>query len=315
MSVLQVARASGEVAAAAPLIEYSWGGGLSSIRTANVCVRENGGVTVKYLKQEQKPVEYGFVLDTDEIAALTALVRTVKFFDQSAEAAAIATDVGISSLTVTVGKSRRALRFNSRQEFEPLTEALWRLVQQAIVTTELQEKGDTYQAMVASSPRLAGAKVYRPQLLVASLKRTVASCQERQKLEWGLTALAWLLTEDQWLGVVSSLLAGGDDDRKALLLGVLGSHPFYGNIPDTHARILLPALTAMLDTFAETQDRLPAKTDEALGIVCQFLGAEKYDRCVPILTKLRQVHGDSNAGRWAGWAIESINAYQRKPKP
>lgn len=182
------------------------------------------------------------------------------------------------------------------------------------MTSELELNGDTYQAMVASSSRLSGSKVYCPRLLIPPLKKNIAQCQERQKLEWGLTGLAWLLTEDQWLGFVSLQLEQADPERKALLLGVLGSHPFYGNIPDSHARALLPLVTAVLDSFSELKGPIEPKTDESLGIVCQFIGAKKYDQSLTTLSRLRQVHGESVAGGWAGWAIESINA-EKKAQP
>jgi hypothetical protein len=298
-----------------PLIQYSWGGGLSNIKSADLRIHDTGKVLVKCVKQEQKPLEYEFTLDGDEVAALISLVQIVKFFDQPTNDTSFATDVGESSLTVSLGNNRRTLNYRFRPELDPLTQALWKLIQQGIVTAELQTNGDTYQAMVASSSRLVGSKVYCPRLLVDPLKKENARCQDRQKLEWGLTGLAWLVTEDQWLGFVSSQLTDARAGRKALLLGVLGSHPFYGNIPDTHAHILLPLLTSLLDSFTGTKGPIEPKTDESLGIVCQFIGSKKYDRSLPTLFKLRQVHGDSVAGGWAGWAIESITAEKKKPQP
>jgi hypothetical protein len=311
ISLLQASQAADE---ASLTIEYSWSAFHSQIRTAEIHVQDNGGVTVKYVKQEQKAVEYRFALDENELAAITALVRAVNFFDQQSDTA-FPRRVGQSSLTVSLGKERRTLRYGHKPELAPLTQALWRLIQQGAVTTELETKGDTYGAMVASSPLSVGPKVYSPRLLVPPLKRTLGNCQDRQTLEWGLTALAWLLTEDQWLGFVSSQLAEAGDDRKALLLGVLGSHPFYANIPDTHARILLPLLTTILDAFAETKDRISPKTDKAHATICQLLGLTKHEEGIPTLTKVRQAHGDSAAGRWAGWAIESINADKRNRQP
>jgi len=241
-----------------PLIQYSWGGGLSNIRTADLRVDDTGKVLVKCVKQEQEqsPLQYEFTLDGDELAALTSLVQIVKFFDQPTNDTSFATDVGEFSLTVSLGNKRHTLNYRFRPELDPLTQALWKLIQQGIVTAELQSNGDTYQAMVASSSRLVGSKVYCPRLLVDPLKREIANCQDRQKLEWGLTGLAWLVTEDQWLGFVSSQLIDAAAARKALLLGLLGSHPFYGNIPDTHALILLPLLTAVLDSFTETKGKI-----------------------------------------------------------
>lgn len=312
MGLLQLTQATED---SMPLIEYSWSGGRSNIKTADVRIDDTGRVLVKCVKHEQPPLEYEFTLDGDEVAALRSLVQSVNFFDQPTSDTSFATDVGQSSLTVSLEKSRRTLNYRFRPELDPLTQSLWKLIQQGIVTAELQTNGNTYQAMVASSSRLVGSKVYCPRLLVDPLKKEISRCQDRQKLEWGLTGLAWLVTENQWLGFVSSQLTDAGAARKALLLGVLGSHPFYGNIPDTHARILLPLLTSVIGSFTETEGHIEPKTDESLGVVCQFIGSKKYDRSLPTLIKLRQVHGDSVAGGWAGWAIESINAEKRKPQP
>lgn len=299
-----------------PLIHYTKHGGmLSNIKIAEVRVEATGQVTVRYEKQAQRPSDYRFSLDEDELAALTSLVRVVRFFEQPASDTARVTDVGESSLTVNIGNDRRTLHYRFRQELDPLTRELWRMIQQGIVTSELETKGDVYQAMVASSPLLIGSKVYCPRLLVPSLKKNVAQCQDRQKLGWGLTALAWLQTEEQWLGFVSSQLANAAPERKALLLGVLGSHPFYDSIPDGHCRILLPLLTSVLDSFSEKKDRIDPATDEALGNVCQMIAAKKYDRSLPVLLKLRDAHGVSVADGEADFAIERINAEKEKAQP
>lgn len=297
-----------------PRIEFSWAGGHSNIKTAEVQVKDSGKVLVQYEKHGQKLIEYGFELDQDEVSALTSLVEIVNIFDHPANDTSITTDVDQSTLIVSMGDKRRALTYRYRPELDPLTQELWKLINQGIVIVELRTNVDTYQAMVASSPRLAGSKVYCPRLLVEPLKSEIARCKDRQKLEWGLTGLAWIVSEAQWLGFVSSQLADADLEHKTLILSVLGSHPFYDNIPPSHSNILLPLLTSVLDSFSNNKSTIESRTDESLGILCQFMGARKYGRCLPVLLKLQQVHGDSVAGGWAGWAVASINAGGKKPQ-
>lgn len=86
-----------------PMIHYSWGGGFSNIKTADVRVRGTGQVAIRYEKQAQIPSEYNFSLDEDELAALSSLARVVRFFDQPTNDTSFATDVGESSLTINMG--------------------------------------------------------------------------------------------------------------------------------------------------------------------------------------------------------------------
>jgi hypothetical protein len=122
ISLLQASQAADE---ASLTIEYSWSTGHLQIRTEEIHVQDNGGLTVKYVEQEQKPVEYRFALDENELAAITALVRAVNFFDQQSNDTAFPRRVGQSSLTVSLGKKKRTLRYGHRPELAPLAQALW----------------------------------------------------------------------------------------------------------------------------------------------------------------------------------------------
>lgn len=225
------------------LLHFAWGGGLSNIKTAEVQVTTSGKVTTRYEKQSQHPMEYTFALNKDELAALVESVRKVKFFDQPSDDTTFATDVGNSSITVNIGNNRRTVNYRYRPELGPLSQKVWELVEQGIITSELEQNGDVYPVMVASSIYLRGAKVYCPRLLIPPLKTNISLCEDSQKLEWGLTGLAWLLTSDQWLKFVSEQIEKASAERQVLLLRVLKSHPFTGNIPPGHARELVPLLS------------------------------------------------------------------------
>ncbi len=234
------------------LLHFAWGGGMSNIKTAEVWVAASGKVTTRYEKQSQRLTEYAFSLNKDEIAALVESVRKVKFFDQPSDDTTFATDTGNSSITVNIGNDRRTVNYRYRPELGPLSQKVWELVEQGIITSELEQNGDVYPAMVASSPYLVGAKVYCPRLLVLPLKTNISLCADSQKLEWGLTGLAWLLTSDQWLNFVSEQIEKASAERQVLLLRVLKSHPFTGNIPPVHARELVALLNQIKEPERST---------------------------------------------------------------
>ena len=179
------------------------------------------------------------------------------------------------------------------------------------MTRELVTKGTVYQAMVACVPQLSGGKAYRPQLLADPLKQFIEKSTDRQKLEWGLTGLAWILTQEQWLGYISTQVEKANADCEALLFGILGSHPFRSDIPETHIKIILPYLTHMIDSYVSTEKPIARKTDEALGILCQLIGAKNYEQALPTLRNLIKAHSQLVAGGWARWAIKSIESKKK----
>lgn len=297
-------------------LDYSREGGFSPFKFVAVHVKGDGSVAVsyQYWGQGHQPVTYSFALNRREIADLVALVDAVGFFDQPAnDDTVFVTDVGKTSLSVAIGERRRTLTYGHRPELAPLNKAICELFGQGVVTTELREKGDTYQAMCAACPRMVARKVYCPRLLVDPLKEAIRHCTDRQKLEWGLVGLAWLQPPDQWRAYPSEQLAVAGAERKAMLLGILVFDQLYRGIPDTHTRVLLPLLTEQLDAFAEKKEKIDPKVDQALGTVCEFFGCEFFDikeyrQVLPALSRLIKVHGDSVAGGWARSAVRRIKA-------
>jgi hypothetical protein len=292
-----------------PVLEYQWAGGRSPLKSAAVRVATDGMVAVRFEKQGHKPAALEFALDPDEVAALRATARAARAFDHPEEGGTPFPDDGDSTLTVACGKKSRTLRNPRGGDIEVLTQAAWRLINQGVLTHGLEARGDVYPVSVATSATSAGAKVYAPRLLAGPLKKFVGSCGDKQKLEWGLSGLAWVVTEEQWLGFVADQLEKADAARKSLLLSVLAGHPFYANIPDSHSNALLPFLATELDV----KIKLDEAEGEAMAEVCRFLGSRKYAPAVLVLTRFAQAHAGTSAGTWAGWAVDAIEAGAKAP--
>ncbi|HEX8200936.1 MAG TPA: hypothetical protein VF590_10635 [Isosphaeraceae bacterium] len=286
-----------------PVLEYRWAGGHSPLKYAAVRVAADGKVTVRFEKQGHKPAAIEFALDPDEVAALRATARAARAFDHPEDGGTPLPDAGESTLTVARGNMSRTLRNPRGGDIELLTQAAWRLVNQGVLTHGLEARGDVYPVSVAASATAAGAKVYSPRLLAGPLKAFVGGCGDKQELEWGLSGLAWVVTEEQWLGFVAGQLEEADAARKPLLLSTLAGHPFYANIPDSHSDALLPLLATELDVAGKPD----GEAGEAMAAVCRFLGSRKYERAVPVLTRFAQAHAGTSAGNWGVWAVDAIN--------
>lgn len=271
--------------AADPLVDFTWGGGKSPIVTANVRVDPAGKVDVRYRKQEKAEATHSFALTDDELSALRTLIRVSKLNG----VAVSRPDAGDSTLIV----SGRTVK----NPDGPLVEALWRLVNQGVVTTELE--ADVYQARNALTPLAAAAKVYCPRLLADPLKKVLAASNNKQHVEWGLEGLSYVLSEEQWSGFVGDQVEKAGRARRTMLLAAVTGHPFHANVPQGHAKALLPLLAAELDAAA----------DDAHGAICRYIADHRYEPARPVLERLKAAGGTSAATRWAAWALDNM-----KPK-
>lgn len=275
--------------AADPLVDFAWGGGKSPLATANVRVGPAGKVDVRFRKHGKAEATYSFALTGDELSAVRTLIRISK----SRGEAVSRPDAG--GATLVVGGA------TVQNPDGPLVDALWRLIHQGVVTTELET--DLYQARNALTPLAASARVYCPRLLAGPLKKVLAATGDRQRTEWGLEGLAYVLSEEQWGGFVGSQVEKADRARRAMLLAAVTGHPFHANIPRGHATAILPLLTAELDT-----DQPPdGATDDAHGAICRYVAEYRYEPARPALERLKAAGGTSAASRWAAWALDNMS--------
>jgi hypothetical protein len=263
-------------------------------------------VQVHWETQRNEVFDFEFRLNEDELAGLTALVEAVKFFDLARPSTPLVEDAGHSSLAVRIGERYRKFDFGSCPDFAPLEEAIHKLINQGIVTQGLQTKTDVAQAAAACSPLFAGRKVYCPRLLVAPLKQFVAECADIQRMQSVLAGLAWVLSEQEWVGFTSSQVAKASGDRQAIILIVLSSSGLCGSIPEPHAKALLPLLAHQLDVHTHSPKPITAQMDQALDGIIGRIEALRYDRAVPLLKDIVKVQGTSSCGRRAASTLKAM---------
>lgn len=297
----------------APLIHFSWRGGLSNIRSAELLVSADGHVVTKVEACNKPAGAHSFSLNEEEMTSLLRTVRHVRFFEQTENHVA-PVDTGESSVTVALGGRTRTLRNILRPETIQLDQDLWKLIHQSVVTSELENNGDVYSAVVAVCPQLVGQKVYSPRQLVDPFMKQIRGCSDKSKLQWGLAGLSWVADGKACAEFLSQELKQAPPERKALMLGVLGSNEFQGSAAKDGIITLLPTLHDELQVYLEQKGKLDAQTDEAVGALCRFMGHQQYRPALPTLSRLAQMHGDSATGQWAKWALETIRDASPQPR-
>ncbi len=164
-----------------------------------------------------------------------------------------------------------------------LENLLWRTIHQGVVLHELRVEKKSYNALCAASPHMVAQKVLNPQALVEPLRALVADA--REGLTSALEALAWLLTEDQWLGFLWSQTAAGDPERTTRVLRVISDHPFYANIPKTHLRPVCVLLTQQLRADLVKYAALPRERHMAHQRAISLLGEQRHEDAIPAIAK------------------------------
>ncbi|MFA5339894.1 MAG: hypothetical protein WC317_07100 [Candidatus Omnitrophota bacterium] len=297
-------------------IHYRWSGGYSPLKNSELIMTKDGKARVVYARcimDGEESFSYEFNLDKNELYSLRALVKAVDFFNQPETSSEHVIDAGESTLYVHLGERDRTIHFQLGLNIEPLRLELDKIISQGIIITEINTKEDVYEAMIACSPYFAGRKIYSPQYLKDPLEEFITKNNNKQKLEYALTALSWLLTQEQWLGFIASQIENSNESHKLLLLKILGSHPFYGNIPEKQAQILLPYLIYVIDSHYAAKKPLSQETDETLRMLWVFVACKGDEQILPVLEKLSKSNNELTI-KWSKWAVENIKGRMEELK-
>jgi hypothetical protein len=121
---------------------------------------------------------------------------------------------------------------------------------------------------------LAGRKALQPAALKEPLLKYVQTHADRQRVEWALTALAFVTTAEEFAGIISKELE--KPGPREVLLTIAGSQPFTGNIPAEHGRALCPLYLAFVREARGRQDKLTKPEAQALSEFTQMLGDRRH---------------------------------------
>jgi hypothetical protein len=264
-----------------PLLSYHWSGGLSPYEEVRVLISPSGSASVSGKKQGLPPVDYHTELLPDEVAALRALIRSTDFFNQPDQDTSPATDVGETVLKVHAEGKSRILTYGHRPSLEPLNHFIWKLITQAFALQAIESDGDIYTATGAVTPTSAAPKALQPQALKAPFMWYVRNHNARQKVQWALEALASITTPEEFCGLV----AMGIEEDNQKFLGIIGTHPFCDNIPDSHLKALCPIYLSFARNAHPHIAQLSSTEINTLYDFTRLIGKTRYEPAIPLLTQ------------------------------
>lgn len=271
-----------------PFIDFAWQGGRSPYRWVRVAVTDGGAAAVTVSKRVGPVSHYTTTLSPEELGALRDAVQVTKFFTRADEDDRTIHDTGLTTLTVRLGEQRRTVSCRRCADLEPLTGPLWQLVAQAEAVGALERDEDIYTATSVVNSQLAGRKALQPAALKEPLLKYVQIHADRQRVEWALTALAFVTTAKEFGEIVTQAMA--DPKQREVLLTIVGAHPFCGNIPVEHWRALCPVYLAFVSDARPRQDKLTKAEAQALGDFTQMLGETRYAPAIPVLKTWFETH-------------------------
>ena len=263
-----------------PLLKYHWRGGYSPYTEVSVSILDSGEALVTAQKQTLPAIDYRTQLSPEEVGAVRTLIRSTEFLTQSEQDPGFATDMGESEMTVHMDGRRKTLTYCYRPSLDPLVEPIWKLVTQATAIQALETDGDIYSASGAIKPSHSGMKALQPSCLKIPLMSYARENDNRQKVQWALEALACITTPEEFSGFVS--LALEQNKQRDKFLGIVGTHPFYGNIPNPHLKALCPIYLAFVRDAHSRLGQLNDTEKEAFSDFTRLLGESRYEPAIPL---------------------------------
>lgn len=270
------------------LLTYRWQGGYSPYKQVEVKISQAGAAMVTGQKQDSLPLQHLTSFSNEELETLRELIRSTGFFTQTGQDTDLDTGEGKTELTIHLDGKSKTLNYLHLPALEPLEHFAWRLITQASAIQALESDGDVSSAANAVMPTHAGMKSLQPGRLKIPLMSYVRDHYDRQKIETALEALSWVTTPEEYSRFVSLGLKKGDLGEK--LLGIIGTHPFCGNIPGTHLKSLCPVFLAYAKDAHSRKSELGAVEQKALADFTRLLGEARYEPAIPLLKDRFEKH-------------------------
>ena len=283
-------------------IYYTLHGALSKFERVEIVINQDGNGKVIADKRDsdvaEKPftrkIDYKFKLSGDEMEAIKSKVREIGFFGQL-EKEDYATDVGESTLRISLDGKHRELKYEFRPEFSPLDQIFWRLIHQAEAMDALKSNKSISEFYL----RPAG-DVLQPYLFKEPLQRYIHDPKNLERLEWALNNYTLLATTDEWLGLWARELNQADEARRTKLLSILVNDEYNMEATDAQREVITPLLFEYMECDYKNWAKLSQEKRELYFDVMGYLGRQRYSRSVPMLVdmvkqgyELKTLHGET----------------------
>lgn len=273
-------------------------------------VDSKGHVKVK-LQRDSQPKEFEFQMNPDELAAFNCQIESAAVFEHSAPWRTYWDLHGGDTFEIERNQDRQVLKNVDEPAVDPLRSTAHKLVRQAEVTLSLKSGIECGFVAGAISSGSGGPEVFSPRLLMEPLRDAIASCDDLQKLEWGLEEIADVVSPEEWLGLISRIWKTANVKKRTLWLNAMSHHPFYDNIPKSHLWISMPFLLKVLKDQADAGAQLDQLGDQAYSGVCRLFGTLHYQDSIPVLKQLSANGINRETQSSARAALELI----QKPRP
>ncbi len=268
-----------------PVLTYTWSGGFSPYQEIRITIRQSHSVLVQWQKYNEPPNVYETRLRGEEFDALLAALEASDFFNQPLkdDPSVWVTDVGETQISINLNGRSRSLTYRYRPGMHLLAEYLGRLRCQAIALDAIRNDDDIYSAVGAVNIHHAGLKALQPYCFKEPLKDYILTHADRQRITWTLEALAFVTSSTEFSGFVESALH--DHAQREKLLGIIGTHPFYGNIPVSHLQGLCPIYSRIAERVIDPMLEASAVETEVCDSFIRVMGIARYRPSIPMLIK------------------------------
>lgn len=277
-----------------PWLHYEKQDGLSVHDKVMITIAGDGTTSVT-MTQTTIPPCYMTMLSPEEMAAARTIIRAVDFFGEpDNDALPCPTDIGPKIVSITMDNQSRDLRFKYRPALDPLLHFLNRITVQAEIIHDIREHANASNALPAVDPRLDGPKVLQPHTLAEPLKTCIHNSDKSGTIECALTALSMVTEPEEWSGFLALLLEKADKNRREMLMSIITSHPFRGNIPASHLQALCPLLlTYLRDNWSSRAEQ----SDQEMDFIFRafdILSSNHYCPALPFLSTIFASHDKPN---------------------
>lgn len=299
-----------------PFISCSQTGGeMSAYRNITLRVSWSGTVRIEQRSPRNRTNEYA--ITPADIAALTNVLESVRFFDVPESNSVRSPGFPIYELTAESGGRSRALRFQYVESFAPLHKQLNRLMDQALIMSDL-EGGDRNPRSLHphTLSRLAfnDVDLPRPELVVPLLEKWADDYGNTATVNNVFSALARLTTPGEWMAFVTNRVNTAYEHHRAMLFSLFASRHLHSSMPTNHVRALLPYVTMVLECYGSPAIVLDETTEKILSEIIAFIRRMNYRDAVPALLKLAEAHPASRSGRSAQEAAKRLDKRPSVPR-
>lgn len=263
-----------------PIVRYLNKGSHGPYQSVEVTVFPSGKTLVVLKKHSKTHIDYETKLSLIEMNALNARITASGFFtDKSTAVNPPSLHEGVTELTIKRAADTKTVSFGRDPSLEPLCFHLWRLCVQAEAINALNKDGDVYTATGCVNQRLAGAKALQPERLREPLIAYVKRCQDRQRIEWAMAALGWILTPEELLGLVAGELKRADR-QGAMPVGL------PGDLSEAHAEALCVLYLSFVQENLGNRAALSNELQNTFDGCLQGLGHYRCQAAIPLFIKL-----------------------------